>query len=90
MIFLYILLAAVLYIYIDFTLTMQKNINKSIILGRKSKVFHSIMIWCIPFLWYYVFKVFIISNTEIMTKDKRDKLNRKRGGFHESGKGIWG
>lgn len=90
MIILYIISAAVLYIYIDFTLTMQNNINKSLILSRRSKVFHSIMTWCIPFLWYYVFKVFIISNIETMTKEKRDKLLKKRGGFYESGKGMWG
>jgi len=91
MIILYIILAGLLYIYFDFTITMQKNILGSIVLSNNKKIFHSIMIWIIPFLWYYLFKDFIISKTETMTKDKRDKLLKKEsGGFYESKKGIWG
>jgi hypothetical protein len=49
------------------------------------------MIWVIPFLWYYLFKDFIVSKTETMTKDRRDQLLKKKsGGFYESNKGIWG
>ena len=48
------------------------------------------MVWLLPFLWYYVFKGFIIHDTGVMTKEKREKLTRKKaGGFHESGKGMF-
>ena len=72
------------------TLQMTRNINASPILSSRNKVFHIVMVWLIPFLWYYLVKGFIISNMKTMTKEERDRLSAKSGGFRESAKGMYG
>ena len=69
---------------------MTRNINASPILSSRNKVFHIVIVWLIPFLWYYLVKGFIISNMKTMTKEERDRLGAKSGGFRESGKGMYG
>ncbi len=74
----------------SFTLKITRNIKASFILSDRNKKLHIVMVWLIPFLWYYLVKDFIISNMKTMTKEERDRLNGKNGSFYESGKGIYG
>ncbi len=69
---------------------MYKTIQKSIVLSRRGKLIHSIMICLVPFGWYALFKSIIEYKSETMTRSKRAKLNRGKGNFYESGKGIHG
>jgi len=75
---------------VNFTLQMTRNIKVSPILSDRNKKLHIVMVWLIPFLWYYLVKGFIISNMKTMTKEERDRLNGKNGNFYESGKGMYG
>lgn len=89
MIYIYIILGGLIYIYLYYTWYATNNILNSLLLSKNRKRLHIIMVWLLPFLWYYVFIGFIIHNTGVMTKEKREKLARKNaGGFHESGKGM--
>ena len=87
---LYLFLLIVIYFYVDFTLQMTRNIKVSPILSDRNEILHIVMVWLIPFLWYYLVKGFIISNMKTMTKEERDRLNSKNGNFYESGKGMYG
>lgn len=77
-------------IYVYCTIHWMHTIRNSMNLPYRSKVIHSICVWLIPFLWYYLFRGFIESKYEVMTKHTRDELDKKRGGFTESNKGIYG
>lgn len=56
-----------------------------------NKAFHILMIWLLPFLWYYWNKQKYIVKTQIMTKRRRQKLlDFENSGFNESGKGAYG
>jgi len=73
-------------IYINIPITIGKYYD---IFRFEYKIFHIVMVWLIPFLWYYLVKGFIISNMRTMTKEERDRLSAKSGGFRESGKGMY-
>ena len=86
-----ILLVILVLIYLYYTFRIQLKINSNILLSKKQKVLNSILIWIIPFIWYNLVKDLITPDDRIMTKQKRDKLIKKKGGgFYESGKGITG
>ncbi len=86
----YLFLFMVFCLYAYFTLRMTRNIKASPILSDSKKMFHIVMVWLIPFAWYYLVKGLIISNMTTMTKGERNKINGRKGGFYESGKGIYG
>ncbi|MBI9057311.1 MAG: hypothetical protein JEZ01_06025 [Labilibaculum sp.] len=81
-------LVVVLYIYK--TVSMYRTIQKSIVLSDRGKLIHSTMVWLVPFAWYAIFKGIIEHKSETMTKSKRAKLNKGKGSFYESGKGMHG
>ncbi len=86
-----ILIGFILYLFLNYTLNAQQRILKSALLNKSQKVFHSILIWVIPFFWFYLLEDIIVEKHKVMTKKKRDKMNSKRGGgFYESYKGIFG
>ena len=87
----YIILILLFLLYLIYTINAQRKIISTINLNTKKKIVHSILIWVIPFLWYYLIKDLITIDKGPMTKRKRDKLaKQKRGGFYESGKGMYG
>jgi len=84
-----ILLICLIIAYFAYTSYAQVKILKSIKLDSKRKLLNSVMIWIIPFIWYSLFKGLIISDNQILTKKKRDRLIRKdrkanKSGFHGS------
>jgi len=85
----YIALIIVFLLYLICSIRGQLKVNSSIVLTRKQKIWNSILLWLIPFLWYYMSKDIINPDNGVMTKKKRDKLLKKdAGGFYESGKGF--
>ena len=87
----YILLSILCLVHIIYTYRIQLKVNSSTLLNKKQKVFNSVLIWLIPFFWYYVVKESITIDQSVMTKSKRDQLNKKENaGFYESGKGMLG
>ncbi|WP_298510110.1 hypothetical protein [uncultured Kordia sp.] len=56
---------------------MQKKITLNIVLTKRQKILNSILIWLVPFVWYYLIKDLITDEIEIMTKEKRNKLRTK-------------
>jgi len=83
-----ILVTGVVYVYVSKTYTYSIVIFTSLVLNEKQKFSHCILVWLIPFLWFYMFKDFYANTNNTMTKDIRDKKNGKRGGFTESNIGI--
>lgn len=74
-----------------YTLVIQRKIILNIDLSPKQKTIHSILIWLIPFLWYYLVKDLMKTDKGPMTRSKRDKLKKDmNGGFYESGVGTSG
>ena len=49
----------------------------NIVLTKKQKILNSILIWLIPFVWYYLVKDLIANDIEVMTKKRRDQLLKK-------------
>lgn len=69
----------------------SKVISNALVLSKRQKILNSILIWTIPFVWYYLMKDFIRIDRRTMTKKRRDRLIRKQsGGFYESGLGCGG
>jgi len=83
-----ILFASVVYVYVSKTYTYSIVIFTSLVLNKKQKFLHCILVWLIPFLWFYMFKDNYSNTNNTMTKDIRDKMNAKLGGFTESNTGI--
>lgn len=83
-----ILVAILVYIYVSKTYTYSIVIYTSLVLNKTQKILHCILTWLIPFLWFYMFKDFYANTNNTMTKDIRDKMNGKSGGFTESNIGI--
>lgn len=61
-------------------------------LTKKQKVLNHILIWLFPFGWYFIAKDFFNPNTEIMVKNRRSKIHKKKnnGNFYERGSGMFG
>ena len=76
----------IFFVYIYFTYKFQIVILKTNMLNSNQKKINSILIWLIPFLWFWLIKGFIKPSKTITKKD-RDK---KKGSFYESGIGISG
>ncbi len=85
-----LVIVVVLIIYVIFTYKAWIYIDNNNILSKKQKLINSILIWIIPFLWFLLIKSLTNFKSEAMTKTKREELNKKSGGFTESGTGIWG
>lgn len=50
------------------------------------KIFHSVMLFVIPFVWYYMIKDLLEHKLEVMTKEKRDKIReRNYSQFYDGG-----
>lgn len=83
-----IILCIIFILHLYFGLKFQKRIKESKVLGDSQKRINSIMIWIIPFVWFWLIKGMLGTKTmETMTKSKRkiDKSN-----FTESGIGTMG
>lgn len=88
---LYVILVAIIaYVYVSKTYTYSLVIYTSFHLNNKQKIVHCVMVWLLPFVWYYLFKDIYTHTNAAMTKDVRDKMNAKQGGFTESNTGING
>jgi hypothetical protein len=79
-----IFLFTLLLLYFYITIKAQRKINSTNLLTKKQKNINSIMIWLLPFIWYYLIKHIIKSDDSIMTKAKR-KTMRKSAGFSGDG-----
>lgn len=80
-----------LFLYLRHTIEAQKVVSNALVLSKRQKILNSILIWTIPFVWYYLMKDFIRIDRRTMTKKRRDRLIRKQsGGFYESGLGHGG
>lgn len=86
----YFVFFALLLIYILFTGFVTKKISRSTVIHKNQKTIHIILVWLVPFIWYYLVKDILFSfNNETMTKTKRKKLNfKKSNDFYESNKGL--
>ena len=85
----YIFLGTLILLYVCFTIRFQNKILRNKVLTRKQKVINTVMVWCIPFVWYFFISEFIDDKMETMTIKKRKKLLKKDGGgFYESGIGM--
>jgi len=80
-----IFLFTVLLIYFYVTIKAQRKINSTILLTKKQKIINSILIWLIPFLWYFLIEHLIKVDSSVMTKKKRAVLIKKNAGFSGSG-----
>jgi hypothetical protein len=59
------------------------------VLTKKQKILNSILIWLLPFVWYYLVKDLIDDTPKIMTKKQRDDLLKKHHRDpHSQGNGI--
>jgi len=72
----YILLLLLIGIYILNTIRAQIDIIKNEALDSKRRIINSILMWIIPFFWYFIINDLIKVDNENMTKEKRDKLLR--------------
>jgi|GEM_PF-2371349 len=79
------LLIALFITYLVYTIYAQYKILKSVGLDNRKKILNSVMIWLVPFIWYFLFKELIFSDQTVMTKKKRDGLHRKNRKGYESG-----
>lgn len=70
-------IAIAVFIYLSFTLKFQLIIYNNKVLDKRQKVLNSIMIWIIPFMWFFIIRKLITMDYRIMTKKQRDKLQRK-------------
>lgn len=70
-------------IYIIPTIKYSKKILESNKLNSSQKIINSIMIWLIPYLWYWLIKG-LLQPTETMTKNK---LKIDKSNYYESGIG---
>lgn len=78
-------------LYIKYTIKAQEIVSNALVLSKKQKLINTILIWLIPFVWFYLIKDFIIIDQRIITKKRREKLNKEeKRHFYESEKGIWG
>ena len=81
-----IFLFTVLLTYFYVTIKAQRKINSTIMLTKKQKTINSILIWLIPFIWYFLIKHLIKPDNNIMTKAKRKELIKKgSAGFSSTG-----
>lgn len=89
---LYLFISGLLVIYVLFSILVSKKINDSSLIHKNQKTIHTVMVWLIPFAWYFLVKDILFSvNNKTMTKTKRKKLNNKKSNdFYESNKGIKG
>lgn len=65
---------------------IQRTILKSELLGAKQKIINSILIWLLPFVWYWIIKDVLKSGKTPTTKYRRGKTD---GSFYESGIGNY-
>jgi hypothetical protein len=76
-------------LYIVFNLYVTKKINKASYLSQERRGLHKKLIWIIPFVGPLLIIGFWRNEKEVkfetMTKDKRDK---EKGDFYESGIGL--
>lgn len=70
-----LILAIIAYLY--YTVRAQKRIVKSKILPTKTKIINSILIWIIPFVWFYAMEGFIEHENIVVTKAVRDKRKKE-------------
>jgi len=70
----YIFLVLIFIVYLFRTVKAQKKITQNKVLTKTQKVLNSILIWILPFAWYYIIKEMIEDDFVIMTKKKRDEL----------------
>lgn len=73
--------------YVAYTINAQIRIIRSAGLAKNKKIINSILIWLIPFIWFFLFKDLILSDNRTITKNERDRLLRKdrkgyNSGFH--------
>lgn len=71
------LLILVIIAYLYYTIRAQRRIVKSRILPNKTKIVNSILIWIIPFVWFYMMEGFIEHENIIVTKAVRDKRKKE-------------
>ncbi|BDD09300.1 hypothetical protein FUAX_17320 [Fulvitalea axinellae] len=78
--------------YIPFSLWASYRTFKMVTLSSVQKRINFVLLWLIPFAWYWVLKNIAGVNTnKVMTKENRKRLqNHDDSGFHESGEGMKG
>jgi len=72
-------------IYFYVSINSQRKIKSTILLTKKQKLINSILVWLIPFIWFFLIKHLIKSDDSIMTRGKRKVLNKKNAEFSGSG-----
>ena len=67
-------------IYLWYSIRVTRSIRKRNYITNQQKKWNIILVWCIPFLWFYLIDKLIHPNQNVMTKKTRKKLLRfKRG-----------
>ncbi len=82
-----IFIAVIFLIYFFYTLNFAIKFSKTgTYFTNNQIIFHNILIWLIPFFWMMILKT-LTKPTHGSSKFKKSK---SKGGFYESGIGIWG
>jgi hypothetical protein len=56
---------------------VQIKIRQNIVLTKRQKILNSILIWLLPFVWYYLIRDLIDDHPNVMTKKQRDAMLKK-------------
>ncbi len=78
-------ISTLLITYIIQTYFYLKRIINNRVLTRSQKIMNSIFVCLLPFVWYFLIKDLIKDEFEVMTKTKRDYLQKKERGLHNQG-----
>lgn len=80
----YVIIVIFILLHYYFTSNYHNRIRNTPVFNNTQKNIHIVLIWIIPFIWFWIIKG-IITPSETMTKHKRktDITN-----YYESGKGV--
>ncbi len=81
--------AFIFLVYFVFSLKVQLKIYKESKKQNRSLIRHSLLVWIIPFFYWFFFKNKIIK-TPIVKHSGTRRSPESTGSFYESGKGIHG
>lgn len=78
--------------YVVFTLHAQIRIMYANVLSANQKLINSLLIWLIPFFWFFVVRVFLKKDFKTITKKDRDQMQRRQdsGSSNQNGGAVAG
>lgn len=83
-----ILIVTLVCIYLIQGIFFMSKIIKNRIIDVPQKIINSILVFLLPFIWYYTIKNIFDDRFTIMTKKERDYLQKREPSSHSNSGGV--